>query len=359
MDIDTTKLESHLTAELGVGAVETEVLQAGLNVTIELSTAGDGPAYVVRWPNKLRDTDLFIDLKREFELMQRLSETPLDVPVPVLFCDDPSIVGEPFFVMTHLDGDTIPLGAALPDRFQRPAARRCLAEELFDTLAEIHSLETVPFEDMCEYQSPEDQVDRAIDRLDEARCVTGDERPTLRAVGDWLLEHAPSDSNTTLVHGDYRPGNVLFAEADRPEITGVLDWETAMLGDPLTEVGYLLLRWGDDDDPTPALDEIEARYSDDDAIGRLKEANERGLAPFTTRPGSPSRRELAARYEERTGRPFENERFYRAHAAFMLAAVWTDLHRHRIETGEPSDWGPHIDYMAAVADIIVRGDHPL
>jgi len=228
-----------------------------------------------------------------------------------------------------------------------------------DTLAEIHLLDAETFEDACERQSPSEQIDHSTDRLDVARGVTGHELSRLRSVADWLGRNAPSGSRTTLVHGDFRPGNVLFAETDRPEVAGVLDWESAMLGDPLTELGYLLLRWRDENDPTPSLDDLETRYSNEAVIEELRETNENGLAPFTADPGSPSRREIVARYEDETGVPFENERFYRAHAALMLATVWEDLHRYRIEAGVESDFGPRIEYMSMIADSIVGGEFRL
>jgi len=302
---------------------------------------------------------LFNDLRREYGVLQRLRETPIPAPTPVLFCEDESVVGDRFFVVTYLDGATVPLGSDLPERFQNPRSRERVAELLIWTLADVHTLDLEPFEDVCERQTPLDQVAHATARLDEATRVTGRDFSRLRSVGEWLRENEPSDTETTLVHGDYRPGNVLFAGTDRPEITGVLDWETAMLGDPLTELGYLLLRWRDEGDPTPSLDEIEARYANDDAIRELRVTNESGLAPFTAKPGSPSRRALVAHYEERTGITFEDERFYRAHAAFVLATVWADLHRYRVEVGQESDFAPLVDYMSLLAGSIVNGEFPL
>ncbi len=124
----------------------------------------------------------------------------------------------------------------------------------------------------------------------------------LRSAGDWLRQNAPSHSKTKPHSRGFQAGKRPFLRAtERPEITGVLDWESAKLGDPLTELGYLLLRWRDEGDPTPSLDTLEARYPNHDAMRELREDNENGLAPFTAKPGSPTRRELVARYEERTG----------------------------------------------------------
>ncbi len=356
--IDTLELEAYLEEELGADVARIDALADGLNLILEISTEED-ETYILRRANKLRDAGYMNDIGREYEIMRRLRDTPIPTPVPVTICDDESVLGDSFFIMTSLDGETVPLGSNLPERFRTPAARERVSHQLIDTLADVHLVDIEPFEGVCEYVTAREQVVYGMERLDAATSVTGHDVPTLRSVGEWLLQNAPSNLETTLIHGDYRPGNILFTGEDRPEITGVLDWEAAKLGDPLTELGYLLLRWRDDGDPTPSLDKLEERYSNHDAIRELRRDNENGLAPFTAKPGSPTRRELVARYEERTGISFENERFYRAHAAFLLAVVWEDLHRDGIESGAEPEEDPYIEYMAMLADSIVGGEFEL
>lgn len=357
-DISTSALTSFLTAELEVTVTDIQVLADGLNLVLEISTEADD-RYVLRQPRKLRHTSYINDLEAEYRVMQLLAETAVPAPEPVLFCPDESILGEQFFVMTALDGEVVHLGSDLPPRFRTEHAREQMGYTLVETLADIHSLDPDGFADVCEYHSPAGQITRSLDRLDEVTSATELELSRLRTVGDWLLENAPPAHDTALLHGDFRPGNVLFEGREKPEATGVLDWETALLGDPLTELGYLLLRWRDDGDLRLNLDELEARYGDDDALADLRHRNEYGLAPFTGRPGSPSRNELVARYEERTNRSFEHDRFYRTHAAFLLATVWTDLHRQQREAGSESDWPPYIDYTAMLAESIASGESPL
>lgn len=355
-NFDATELESYLSAELDVDVTATERLHEALNVSVAISTAQAENAYVLRKPDKLRDTGAFNDLRQEFNVLQLLEETAVAAPEPVLLCEDDSIVGAPFLLMTYLEGEPIRLGSNPPERFRNPDARRTVSDHLIETLAEIHSADAEPFADVCDRRTPHEQLAHGIDRLEAAASETELEARALWDVADWLERNVPSNSRTTLVHGDYRPSNVLFAGDDRPELSGVLDWETAFLGDPLTELGYLLLRWRDDGDPTPSLEEIEAQDSDEDVKRDLRRINERGLAPFTNEPGSPSRRELVARYEDRTGIAVENERFYLALAAFLLATVWADVHRHQIEAGAESTKEPYIEYMALLADGIVSGD---
>lgn len=355
-DIDVSSLAAYLATEFDVTLVDTEVLHDGLNLSLALST-DDGVRYVLRRPNKFRDTAAFNDVTQEYRTLELLAEADVPAPEPVLVCPDESVVGDPFLVMEHLDGEAVPLGEPLPERFRNPTAREQVGNDLVDVLAEIHSLDVGPFAEVLDRQTVQDEVTYATDRLDAATAVTGHEPPELREVAAWLERHAPDQAATTVVHGDFRPANVHFGGTDRPEIVGVLDWETAALGDPLVELGYLLLRWRDDGDPTPSLDDIEAE--NDEVIQDLRETNERGLAPFTNRAGSPSRRDLVERYEARTGIDFEHERFYRALAAFVLATVWADLHRHRVEAGEDSDWEPYIEYMSLLAHSIASGEHTI
>lgn len=358
-DDDVARLESFLASELDVDVVGTELLQDGLNRSIAISTADESRAFVLRQRRKLPDASYIIDISDEFRVLQSLTGTPVPAPEPVLFCDDESLLGGRFFVMTALDGESIPLGSTLPERFQTPESRRRVGHLLVDTLADIHAVDTERFEGSCKHVPPRDQIERSVDRLDVAAAETKLDLSALRDVARWLREHVPADSRTTLVHGDYRPGNVLFEGTDQPAVGGVIDWETALLGDPLTELGYLLLRWRDDGDPVPALDDLVSRYPDSDAIGELRAMNEHGLAPFTSEPGSPTRRELVARYEDRTGYSFDHRQFYLALAAFMLATVWVDLHRHDAESGSASEREPYIAYMTMLAESIVDGTFDL
>lgn len=357
-DDDLAAVESYLASELDADVTGVEVLAEGLNRNLVVSTAS-GQSYVVRSPVKLRDTALFLSLRREYRLLECLRETPVLAPAPVLYCEDESVLGRPFAVLEYLEGEVVPLGSDLPGRFRRPASRRRVAHLLVDALAEVHAVDTDRVEGVCDRVTPRAQLEHELDRLETATSVTGHEVPRLWSVGEWLRENVP-ESEPALVHGDFRPGNVLFAGDREPTLGGVVDWEVAMLGDPVGELAYLLLRWRDEADPTPSVDAIADRHPDATAaLATLRRRNERGLAPFTAAPGSPSRRALVERYERRTGREVTRWRFHLAQAAFSLATVWSDLHRERVAAGRPSEWEPHVEYMAALADLATDGAFPV
>lgn len=351
--VDATALRSFLSTELGEPVTGVEVLGDGLNLVLAVET--DADSYTLRRANPPRHTICINDVEREYGILRRLADTPVPAPEPVLFSEDESLVDGPFLVATHLDGETVPLGSDLPERFGSPEGRARLADLLVDTLADVHAVDVGPFDGVCARYTPRELVERAVGQLDDATGVTGRDLPRLRSVGDWLLANAPATSATTFVHGDFRPGNLLFTGDEQPEVTGVLDWETAMLGDPLVELGYLLLRWRDDGDPRPSLAGLESKYPEHDALDDIRRRNEHGLAPFTTAPGSPTRRELVARYETLTDIAYEHDRFYRGYAAFVLGTVWEDLYRHQLEAGGDVDGEPYVEYMGLLAEHVVDG----
>jgi len=359
--VDRDALAARLRAMLGVDAVDVTPLADGLNLVLGVSTPER--ECVLRSPRKLRSASYMTDLRSEYAVLEHLAERDVAVPEPVAFCADDAILGEPFYAMHRVDGDVVPLGEPLPERFQHPDARRRFANAIVEELATIHGVDVAAeagdaaLEDVLDRVTPIEQVERSAARLASATAATGHDVPALDRVADWLRDHAPREHDETLVHGDYRPGNVLLAPGDRPRVASVLDWETATLADPLTELGYLLLRWRDDGDPTPDVDAIARRHPDaTDAIEHLERANDRGFAPYASAPGSPTRRDLVERYERLSGRTATDLPFYVALAAFDLATVWSDLHRHAIEADAPSDHPPHVEYVAGVAELVADGD---
>ena len=360
-EFSSAELEAHLSTELGEDVVDTGLLDGALNTMVAVSTEHADPAYVVRKPTEMRDSELFVDLDCEYEVLERLADTPVPAPEPVLYCDDESVLGGEFLVTEFLDGETVPVGSRLPERFRTASAREQAGNRLVDALADLHSVDADRFADVCERVTPRQQVERAVDRLEQATDVSGRDVPDLWRVADWLRENAPADSNTAtaLVHGDYKTGNVFLAETEEPEVVGVFDWETPMLGDPRTELGYFLFYWRDDGDPTPDVDALADRYGDADAIADLRATNEHGFYRFSSRPGSPTRRDLVARWEERTGFDFDHQRFHRALAAFGLATVWEDINARQVDAGAESDWPPLLDYTASVTASVVDGEFEL
>jgi aminoglycoside phosphotransferase (APT) family kinase protein len=175
--------------------------------------------------------------------------------------------------------------------------------------------------------------------------VTSAEREVqaLDTVTEWLQANVPSESPSTLVHGDFKLDNVLFAPGVPPTVTAVFDWELSTLGNPFTDLGWMLSFWWDDGDPAPP--EID-------------------LYPtFTTREGYMSRQELIDCYESSTGFSFENERFYRTLAVYKMAGLGEMFYRRLLE-GNSDDplyqlMEDGVPQLAERAIRIIEGEEPL
>jgi aminoglycoside phosphotransferase (APT) family kinase protein len=289
------------------------------------------------------------DVLREARVMDAVAG---EVPVPgvVATCEDPGVIGSEFILLERLDGEV--LRTSEPERFATPEARQAVGERLVDTLAEVHAVdhEAIGLRE-GEFGYPEGYLERQVETFTEQLTewllpMTEHDRevPHIRAVGDWLAENVPEEADYTLVHGDYKLDNLMFAPGTPPQVTGVLDWELATLGDPLADLGWMLVFWRDGGDPEPALPE--------------------GLVPtFMQQPDYPCRRELVARYEERTGRQFTNQRFYRGLAAYKITTTCEAMY-FRYRSGEADDplypaLEEGVPELARRAKRVVEGEEPL
>jgi len=145
----------------------------------------------------------------------------------------------------------------------------------------------------------------AFERTETERSI-----PLLWDVADWLAANVPDKYDHTLVHGDYKPDNVMFGPETPPELTAVFDWELCTRGDPAMDLGWLLVYWPDEGDP---------------------EYGSSALPQFLTRDGYPTRRELVERYETATEREFEQQRFYRTFGVFKMASACEMMYRRYLE----------------------------
>lgn len=255
---------------------------------------------VMRRPPAGETAETAHDVLREYRVISALEETDVPVPTPVLACDDTSVIGGEFYLMERLKGDVI--RDHEPDRFATTEQRRQIGETLIDTLAKIHTIdyERVGLGDLGR---PEGYTERQIERwgkqFDWAYETTKAEReiPHIEEIGDWLEANVPEEYEQTLVHGDYKLDNVMYAPGSTPEINAVLDWEMGTFGDPSADIGWMLCYW----DTDPLIEEL--------------------MPTFLDRPGYPSREELIDRYERQSELEFTDRRFYVALGLYMLSAV--------------------------------------
>jgi len=254
-----------------------------------------GAAWVLRRPPLSGVLPSAHDVGREHRIISALRDTPVPVPEAVALCPDPSVTGAPFYVMRYVDGivpaDEATVTGAFDER-QRAIASRSLVE----ALVALHGVDpdAVGLGDLGRRDAyVERQLRRWGRQWEQSRTR---ELPAIEEVGRRLAARVPPQGAATIVHGDYRLDNLILSPAG--EVLAVLDWELCTLGDPLADVGLLLVYWSEPGDEVLPL----------------------GSAP-TSLPGFPPRHELAAAYTRSSGRDLGDIEFYQAFGYWKLAVI--------------------------------------
>jgi aminoglycoside phosphotransferase (APT) family kinase protein len=250
------------------------------------------------------------DVLREARLLEVLG--PLGFPVPAVLatCEDPGVIGAPFYVMPFVEGHV--LTHELPPEYA--AAPHQIGDELVDCLVDLHAID---FEavGLAGLGRAEGYLKRQLKRFQGLLEVNATRPlPELERVAAWLADNLPASPAATVVHGDYRLGNVMFAPRE-PHLVAVLDWEMATIGDPLADVGYMTAMWAEAaDPPNPVAD----------------------LSAVTRGEGFPSREALARRYAEETGLALDALPWYQVLATWK-AAIFLEGSYKRYRAGTTVD----------------------
>jgi aminoglycoside phosphotransferase (APT) family kinase protein len=280
------------------------------NLTFRVQ-AGDR-VFVLRRPPMGDLPETAHDMLREHRVLSALAGTGVRAPRPIAACADPAVLGVPFYLMEQVDG--IVLRETTPPQFAE-ADRRDIGFELVDALAELHRVDPAAV-GLADFGRPAGYTARQVARwARQWEFMATRELDDIAAVQGWLEAHVPADSPAAIVHGDYKLDNVLFAAAPPARLVAILDWEMATLGDPLADLGYLMLFW-----PEPGEDNIG------------------GLPQPTQEPGYAPRAALVERYEERTGFAMTDLGFYRTLALWKLAILCEGLYKRYLAGKADSDW---------------------
>ena len=244
--LDIEALGRWLGAELGVaGELDHEVISGGAsNLTIGVTVGGE--ELVVRRPPIGAFLPSANDVSREYRYLSAMQGSGVPVPEVLGFCSDTEVIGAPFYVMRRLHGIVPHEPASLAGL--SPEDRRAVSEGYVDVLRTLHAvdLDAVGLGDAAKRTGYlERQVSRWTDQWHRAKEA---DAPVIDELARRLAGTIPSSGPATIVHGDYRLGNVMIA-AGRPDIVAVFDWEMATIGDPLADLGYALLWWGSADAP--------------------------------------------------------------------------------------------------------------
>ncbi len=294
---------------LGAGPVRAERIGAGGGSNFSFLLERDGERYVLRRPPRPPLPPSAHDMVREARLQLALAPQGIRLPPILAVCDDEEVLGVPFYVMSFLDGHVVT--DELPEGLEEHGARRRLGSELVEALVEIHAAD-VETPELAAFARPGSYPERQVRRFTQLWELNATRSlPVVDEVGRRLAAALPEPLSQTVVHGDYRLGN-LMVERDRPDqVQAVLDWEMGAIGDPRADLGYLLATYAEPGGAPSPL----------------------GVSPVTAREGFPTKGELVARYVERSGREVGPLRWFEA-LALWKAAVFCEAIYGRFVRGE-------------------------
>lgn len=332
---DEERLYAHLREPLGLSqTMQIEQFAGGQSNPTFLLTCGDA-RYVLRKkpPGKLLPSAHAVE--REYRVMKALASTDVPVPNARLLVEDPDVIGTPFFVMDYLEGRVF-ADPSIPE--VTVDERRAMYDAMNDTLARLHRVDFDAV-GLGDYGKPAGYVTRQIARWSKQYEASKTEPiDAMDRLMKWLPEQAPAEDETTIAHGDFRPGNLMFHPTE-PRVIAVLDWELSTLGHPLGDLAYFCM------------------------VYRLP-PSKRDLAGFLgldIEPlGIPTEEAFVAQYAERTGRAgVANFNFFIAFALFRLAAICQGVYKRSLD-GNASDaragmFGEIAKALAGMAWMTARG----
>jgi aminoglycoside phosphotransferase (APT) family kinase protein len=276
------------------------------NLTYRLDDAA-GNCFVLRRPPGGVLAARTHNVGREFRILQALGPTSVPVPGVEILCEDPTIIGAPFYIMHWVDGTVIDSPEVASSALPTEALRRRASENIVDSLAALHLLDVraIGLERLGPH---EDFLGRQLERLHGVWEKTKTrELPLVESLYERLKARRPPQIHTGLVHSDYRIGNVMLDGQGR--VMAVLDWELSAIGDVLADLGALLDNWDGPDDPWPGV--------------WMREAP-------TRVPGFLSREEVVARYAQRSGFDVSDLDYYRAFGYWRIAVTGEGIKRRHV-----------------------------
>ncbi|HUE54194.1 MAG TPA: phosphotransferase family protein [Candidatus Udaeobacter sp.] len=254
------------------------------------------------------------DMGREFRVLSRLHSVYAPSPKVLIYSEDESILGIPFYLMEPIHGVILRRDPPLGLDFSPEKARR-LSESFVENLALLHGLDCAAA-GLADLGKPQGYLERQVRGWTERyHGSKTHDYPEMEKISAWMQQHIPSTGGASLIHNDYKYDNVVLDPGDITKILGVLDWEMCTIGDPLADLGTALAYWVDAADP--------------------EELQENRSGP-TTHPGSLTRAELVEYYAQKTGRDVSQMSFFLTLARFKLAVIVQQIY-YRYHQGLTKD----------------------
>ncbi len=305
------RVETFLDAHgLGTGPVTATRIGDGGGSNFTFLIERSGEKFVLRRPPRPPLPPSAHDMVREAGLQEAIRAAGFGRLADIVaVCEDESVLGVPFYVTRFIEGHVIT--QELPPGLETEGRRRALGLDLVDALVEIHAAD-VSSPGLAAFARPGSYLERQVRRFAQLWEINQTrEIPAVDEVGRSLTARLPEPLPSTVVHGDYRLGNMMVSRDDSTRIIAVLDWEMGAIGDPRADVGYLLATYSEPNGRASAL----------------------GSSPVTATAGFPSRAELVGRYAAASGREVEPLGWFEA-LALWKAAVFCEAIYGRYIRGE-------------------------
>jgi len=305
--------------------------------------ADDARDWVLRRPPLAHVLPTAHDMEREFRVISALGPTEIPVPHTVGLCTDADVLGVKFYVMERVLGHVIRerIPADYPDTV---ATRAELSRVLIETLGRLHAIDPAAV-GLEGFGKPAGYLERQVSRWwQQWEFSTTRELPQMEELKRRLTAGLPEQGAPGIVHGDYRLDNVIFAPADPSRICAILDWEMCTQGDPLADLGLLMVYWSDRSDPV-------------DLVAGM------ALAPITQQDGFLTRDELVRAYDAVNDRDLSKLDWYTCLGYYKLAIVAEGIHARFLmgqTVGEGFElMGPRVPLLVDVAlDLAARSGIP-
>ncbi|EYF04864.1 phosphotransferase family protein [Chondromyces apiculatus] len=260
-------------------------------------------------------------VEREYRIMRALADTPVPVPPTLALCEDPAVIGTPFFVMRYVPG-RIFWDPSLPE-VKDAATRRAIYADFIRALAALHTVDPAAV-GLGDYGKVGGFIERQVQRWSKQyeASRTGEVR-SMNALMAWLAANTPARDETTLIHGDYRIDNALFSPEEEggsgeprpPRTLAIIDWELSTLGHPVSDLAYLCMGYHLNLPGRGSLVGVDFAAS-----------------------GIPSEDELVATYCALTGRDrIDDWPYFMAFGIFRLAAIAQGVYKRSLQGNASSD----------------------
>ncbi|MEH6568742.1 MAG: phosphotransferase family protein [Halioglobus sp.] len=320
MSSQALRFERWAESELGLRGARIDGELSGGNSNLTQLVVHDQGQLVVRSaPANTISPKAHLGVQREARFMSALAgHAP--VPKVLCWCEDTEILGYPFALIEYIDG--VAITEKLPSSYDNVGALNDLGVQLASALG---SIACAPWQDLglADMGKPENFLRRQVERwLEVRRSQSTRHLPEIQRLGEWLLENLPENGPVGVFHGDYHLDNTL-CHRERPELLAVIDWEMGTIGDPLADLGLLLMFWGPRTVSPPGFAHVQAATRKEGVIGR---------------------RELVEVWSKASGIEPRNLDFYLCFAFWRLAAIVEGAYGLYLEGKVDTDYARGLEY---------------